>query len=72
MNKEETIQKLNETDDFKALGFESVADDGRNTLLRRKCGKGYMLINRFENWPDERQDDETAIYSDDVEGWDNG
>jgi len=72
MNKQEIIAKLNETDDYKAMGFESVADDGRNALLRRKCGKGFMLINRFENWHDEREDGDKPVYSDDVEGWDSG
>ena len=72
MNKQQIIDTLNETDDFKAIGFEVIADDGRNQLLRRKCGRGHMLINRFENWPDEREDGETPVYSDDVAGWDSG
>ena len=72
MNKQQLIEKLNETDNFKNLGFEIIADDGRNQLLRRKCGRGHMLINRFENWPDEREAGETPVYSDDTEGWDSG
>jgi hypothetical protein len=72
MNKQHIIEKLNETDNYKNMRFESVAHDGRNTLLRRKCGKGYMLINRFENWEDERENGDKPIYSDNVDGWDNG
>lgn len=72
MTKDQIIAELNKTDDWKKLGFESVADDGRNSLLRRKCGKGYMLLNRFENYADEREDGETAVYSDDVDGWNSG
>lgn len=72
MTKNQIIKKLNETDDFKKLGFESIADDGRNTLLRKKIGKGYMLLNRFENYEDEREPGETPIYNDDVAGWDSG
>jgi hypothetical protein len=72
MNKNTTIQELNKTDDFKSMGFEIVADDGRNSLLRRKYGRGYILLNRFENYSDERETGETAVYDDDVSGWDSG
>ena len=70
--KSKIIEELNKTDDYKILGFESVADDGRNSLLRKKIGRGFMLLNRFENWPDEREDGETPVYDDDVSGWDSG
>lgn len=66
------IKELNKTDDFKSLGFEIVADDGRNALLRRKQGAGYMLLNRFEDYPEDREPGDTPIYDDDVSGWDSG
>jgi hypothetical protein len=72
MNKNTIIRELNKTDDFKSMGFEIVADDGRNSLLRRKCGRGYMLLSRFENYSDEREPGESAVYDDDVSGWDSG
>jgi hypothetical protein len=70
--KQEIIDRLNVNDNYRELGFESVADDGRNSLLRKRAGRGYMLLNRFENWPDEQETGETAVYDDDVSGWDSG
>lgn len=72
MTKQQIIDELNKTDDYKKMGFESVADDGRNSLLRRKCGRGYILLNRFENYSDEQEPGEAAVYDDDVSGWDSG
>ncbi len=65
MTKQQMIDKLNATDDFKEFGFEAVADDGQNTLLRRKWGTGYMLLNRFEDLDTEIY----PVYSADVSGW---
>jgi hypothetical protein len=72
MTKQQIIDMLNKTDDYRALGFTPIADDGRNTLIGRKQGRGQMLLNRFENWHDEREDGERAVYTDDVSGWDSG
>lgn len=63
MTKQEMINKLNETDDYAALGFSSAADDGSNELITRKCGRGIIQLNR---WYDEEGNFE---YSDDVDGW---
>lgn len=55
MTKDQIIAELNKTDNWKALRFERVADDGKNTLLRKKCGKGFMFLNRFENYTDKKR-----------------
>jgi hypothetical protein len=72
MTKQQIIDMLNKTDDYRVLGFTLIADDGRNTLIGRKQGRGQMLLNRFENWHDEREAGERAIYNDDVAGWNSG
>ena len=65
MTKQEIIKTLNETDDFKALGFEALADDGSNQLLRKKYGRGFMLLNRYEDIAS------GAFYESNIAGWDN-
>lgn len=60
--KQQIIDILNETDDYKALGFTSVADDGKNSLITKPCGSGIMQLNRCET-------EDGAFYDDDVDGW---
>lgn len=48
LTKQQMIDHLNKTDDYKSLRFEAVSTDESNTLLRRKCGKGYIFFNRVE------------------------
>lgn len=63
MTKDDIIDKLNKTDDYSALGFHAVADDGKNELITRKCGRGFIQLNRWYG------EDGAFEYSDDVDGW---
>lgn len=62
ITKQEIINKLNETGDYKAMGFELLSDTGQDQLLVKPWGNGVMQINRCET-------EDGVFYDDDVEGW---